>query len=433
VKLRLGLHVTRSPQGQYAATLDSLDQGAMGLPIAVTRFSDNLLHLESPNLRVSFDGELSKDGNEIFGAFTQGATLPLTLKRVARASGLNRPQHPRAPFGYASEEVVVENRTAGVKLAGTLTRPRTIAPAPAAVLISGSGPQDRDSTLFAHKPFLVIADALTRQGMAVLRMDDRGVGGSSGNLQKSTLDDLAGDALAAVAFLKSRKDIDGAHIGLIGHSEGAVVAPLAASRSKDVAFVVMLAGTGVPGEEVLYRQGELIARSTGADETAISEARELQRRSFAILRAEPQEAAAAARIQAAWAADRDLLPPAARTMIDSQIGALTTAEVRSFLFHDPAEVLRKLKQPVLALGGERDVQVPSDQNLPAIRAAFEAGGNPDFSVRELPGLNHLFQKCNTCTVLEYGGLEETFSPEALGIVVEWVTGHAGVSRRSDTK
>jgi pimeloyl-ACP methyl ester carboxylesterase len=423
VKLRLGLHVTRNASGEYSSTFDSIDQGAMSLPVALTKVEGTLLHFEMPDLRASFDGELSEDGKSIEGGFTQGVTLPLIFRRVSEVETLRRPQEPKPPFPYESENVTYENKAGGVRLAGTLTRPRGAGPFPAVILITGSGPQDRDETIMGHKPFLVIADSLTRRGIAVLRVDDRGVGGSTGRSMDATLEDAAGDVLAAVAFLKGRREVDGARIGVIGHSEGGIVGPMAATKSSDIAFVVMLAGSGVPGDQVVYLQGELVARSAGASEAAIAESREMQRRMVEILRSEKDEFVAVEKVRTAWAQGREPLPAAVRAQVDAQIAVAASPEIRSLLLHDPAEDLRKLKVPVLALNGSRDVQVSAGQNLPPIAAALAAGENPDFTVMALPGLNHLFQKCVTCTVGEYSQIEETFSPAALELMGDWIVRH----------
>ena len=374
---------------------------------------------------------LSNDGQEIEGTFTQGASLPLTFKRVEKIDALNRPQTPKPPFFYESLDVSYENKAGGVTLAGTLTLPRGAGPFPAAVMITGSGPQDRDETILGHKPFLVIADYLTRRGIAVLRVDDRGVGGSAGDSVRATIGDMAGDVLAGVEFLKGRKDIDVKHIGLIGHSEGGLIAPLAASRSSDVAFVVMLAGPGVPLEQVLYKQGELIRRAAGANDGAVALGRSIQEMMIGVLKSEPDEKRATEKIRAGWAKIKAAAPEAEREQLNAadatlaaQIAQFNAPEFRSMLSYDPAETLRKLKIPVLALNGSRDLQVPPQQNLPPIVAALSEGGDPDFAAVELPGLNHLFQKCKLCTVAEYATIPETFSPAALEVLGEWLARHA---------
>lgn len=429
VKLRLGLHVSKNPQGEYTSTLDSIDQGAMGIPVKVTAFSGNALHLELPNLGAKYDGTLSTDGQEISGTFVQGAAVPLVFKRVSQVATLERPQNPKPPYPYEVQEVSYQNKT-GIRLAGTLTVPRGQGPFAAAILITGSGPQDRDETIFGHKPFWVIADYLTRRGIAILRVDDRGVGGSAGSSTRETLDDMSGDVQAGVEFLKGRKEIDAREIGVIGHSEGGITGPAAAERSSDIAFVVMLAGTGVSGEQVLYRQGELIARASGAPEDAISRQHALQQMIFDILRTEKDDQLAIQKMQSGWEKFKGTLTEAERKelgdsdkAIHAQFLAVTSPEMRSFIFYDPSQALRNLKVPVLALNGSQDLQVPPSQNLPAIAAALAAGGSHDFTVTELPGLNHLFQKCRKCTPAEYGELEETFSPAALEIMGDWITRH----------
>jgi hypothetical protein len=414
VRLRLGLHVSKDAEGQLSSKLDSIDQSAMGIPVKVTTFTDNALHLELPNVHATYDGKLSADGSQISGTFVQGAPLPLVFKRVEKVETLNRPQNPKPPYPYDAQDVAYET-SGGIKLAGTLTIPRGAGPFPAALMITGSGPQDRDEALMGHKPFLVIADYLTRRGIAVLRLDDRGVGGSTGNSTRETLDDMAGDVVTGVGYLKGRKEIDAKHIGVIGHSEGGIVGPAAAVRSPDIAFVIMLAGTGVTGTEVLKLQGEAVIRASGGSEEKVAEEHTIQDMIFRILKSEKDDKTAVEKMMAEGGGS----DPAMR----AQFTAVTSPEMRSFLFYDPAEALRRLKVPVLALNGSRDLQVPPQQNLPAITAALAASGNTDFTVSELPGLNHLFQKCNKCTVQEYGELEETFSTTALEIMGDWLVRH----------
>lgn len=425
MKLRLGLHVSKNAEGQLTSKLDSIDQSAMGIPVKLTTFADNALHLELPNLHATYDGRLSADGSQISGTFVQGAPLPLIFKRVEKVETLNRPQNPKPPYPYDAQEVAYET-SGGIKLAGTLTLPRAPGPFPAAIMITGSGPQDRDEALMGHQPFLVIADYLTRRGIAVLRLDDRGVGGSTGKSTQETLDDMAGDVITDVEYLKGRKEIDAKHIGVIGHSEGGIVGPAAAVRSPDIAFVVMLAGTGVVGTEVLKLQGEAIIRASGGSEQQVADEHAMQEMIFRVLRSEPDDNAALEKMMTEWKAERKspgASPGASDDMMRAQFKAVTSPELRSFLFYDPSDALRKLKVPVLALNGSRDVQVPPQQNLPAIAAALAAAGNTDYTVSELPGLNHLFQKCNKCTVQEYGELEETFSPTALEIMGDWLVRH----------
>ncbi|MDQ6760774.1 MAG: alpha/beta fold hydrolase [Acidobacteriota bacterium] len=430
VQVRLGLHITKTSTGEYTSTLDSIDQAQMGLPITRTSFSGRTLHFEFLAAHIEFDGTLAADGSRIDGTFTQGVQLPLTFTRGNATEPVKRTQKPQAPFPYDSVDVSYQNMAGGVTLAGTLTFPRGGGPLPAAILITGSGPQDRDETILGHKPFLVIADYLARRGIAVLRLDDRGVGKSTGNSRRATIDDMAADVLAGVGFLKSRKEIDARHIGVIGHSEGGLVGPLAASRSADIAFVVMLAGPGVTLEQILYKQGELIRRSAGAGDQADAQARAVQEMVIGILKSEPDEKAAGEKIRAGWKKMKSSRPEGERTQMDAldalieqQGAAFNVPEMRSMLTYDPAVALRCLEVPVLALNGSRDLQVSPEQNLPAIVSALSAGGKSEFTVTELPGLNHLFQKCTECTVAEYGKIPETFSPVALRILGDWLVQH----------
>ena len=252
MKLRLVLHVLQGEDGKLRATLDSIDQGANGLPVDVIRLEGDSLHLELPRLGARYVGGRHAGRTEMRGTWQQGgASLALSFKAVSVVEKLRRPQEPQPPLPYEAKEVTFSSLAPGVTLAGTLTLPRGVAKAPAVALITGSGPEDRDETVFGHKPFLVLADHLTRRGIAVLRFDDRGVGGSSAATPGATSRDLAADALGAIRCLAGRPEVDPARIGLLGHSEGAAIAVMAAVGSPDVRFVVMLAGAGLTGERVL--------------------------------------------------------------------------------------------------------------------------------------------------------------------------------------
>jgi pimeloyl-ACP methyl ester carboxylesterase len=325
-----------------------------------------------------------------------------------------RRQTPRPPFPYREEQVAFDGAP-GVRLAGALTLPGGAAPFPAVVMITGSGPQDRDETLFDHKPFAVIADALTRKGVAVLRYDDRGVGQSVGPTAGATSEDFAGDVRAAVAFLRGREDIDPDRIGLIGHSEGASIAPMVAVADPRIAFIVLMAAPGVPGPEAMAAQRQAIAKVRGADPETIAGNEALMRRFDAAMAQAPDLASAQA--QAAKIAEEAPSPQAR-----AQLRAFASPWYRWFMRHDPAPVLRQVKAPVLALDGANDLQVPPDPNLIAVRAALS--GNPKAEVVELPGLNHLFQTSATGDPQDYARIEETLAPVALDRIVQWVATHA---------
>lgn len=430
--LHLVLHVAAAGDGTLTGTMDSPDQGATGIPASAVTVTSGELRFAVERIGMAYTATLSEDGGTLHGTFTQGAArIPLEMRRTSADPGAagaapERPQNPEPPFPYDTLEVTVQSAP-GVELAGTLTIPRGQGPFPAAVLVTGSGAQDRDETVFGHKPFLVLADYLTRAGIAVLRCDDRGVGKSTGDFAAATSEDFATDALAAVSFLKARPDIG--PVGIVGHSEGALIGPMAAARSDQVDFVVMLAGPGVTGEEIVLAQGELIARAEGASDEAIRRNRETQEKLFGIVRSEPDTAVAAEKLRAALResvaalpedqraqADQSLTPEA----IEAQVRQVNSPWFRFFLTYDPRPALERVKVPVLALNGGKDLQVPPELDLREVKAALERGGNPDATVRMLPGLNHLFQKASTGSPSEYATIPETMDPTALEAVGSWI-------------
>lgn len=429
MELRLGVVITAAPDGTYSGVLDSLDQNAKDIPMDEVTLDGRVVTFAIKPLTITYEGTLSTDGQSIEGSFKQsGSVLPLTLQRTEKRVENSRPQHPEKPYPYVEEQVTYPNNAGGVRLAGTFTKPGGGGPFPAVLLITGSGPQDRDETLMGHKPFLVLADHLTRKGVAVLRLDDRGVGGSTGKLADATIDDLAADVLAGVAYLKGRADVRPDRIGLIGHSQGGMVAPLAASRSKDVAFIVLLAAPGVTGEDVLLQQIGLVLRAEQeVPEAELAKARQRVRKVFAIVKeVENGEAIQKKLLQL----ERDEVARLAEQekeeyeRLKGQMAALVkmlaTPWFRSFLRYDPRPTLVRVTCPVLALNGERDVQVAAKENLDSIAKALEAGGNKDVAVKELAGLNHLFQHSKTGAVSEYGRLQETFAPQALQEISDWI-------------
>lgn len=423
VKLRLALHIVKTPDGAFQATVDSLDQGARGLPVDLT-LTGNAVRFTGRN-GMTYEGEMSADFQSIKGAMQQnGQRLPLDFAKVDKIEGPNRPQTPQRPFPYKEEEVTISNN--GITLGGTLSLPHNAtSPVPAAIFLTGSGAQDRDETLFEHKPFLVISDMLVRAGIATLRLDDRGVGKSTGNLTQSTIDDLASDALAAFQFLKTRKEIQPTAIGFIGHSEGAITGPLAAARAGSgpggAAFIVMLAGGGVPGDEILMEQGQAALRANGAAQQILDFQRAFHQAFLPVVKAEPDPANLPGKLTAAFEKLKAENPIAnmAAAQLEPQIKQFASPSLRSFIRHDPRPSLEQLKCPVLAVNGSLDIQVIASQNLPAIAAALAKAGNQDFTIANLPGLNHLFQAAKTGTIGEYGQIEQTISPRLLDLLSGW--------------
>ena len=376
-----------------------------------------------------------------FGLFFVSFSSPDATFVVAgqTTAGKSRPQEPRPPYPYGEEEVVYENKKDGVQLAGTLTLPRSRGPFPAVLLITGSGPQDRNEAILGHKPFLVLADHLTRLGIAVLRVDDRGVGKSTGKFHEATSEDFAVDAVAGIDYLKTRKEIDSRRIGLIGHSEGGLIASMIAARSTDVAFLVMMAGPGLTGEEILYRQGALISKAEGVSDDLIAQNLAAQKRMFKIVKEEKDNLAAETRIRELAASIREQVTKDGAEMreerkkaihniatgVESQAKMMVSPWFRFFLAYDPLPALMKVRCPVLAINGEKDLQVPARDNLEAIRQALQTGGNKNYEVLTLPMLNHLFQTCRTGALSEYAQIEETMSPVALETISKWILKQTG--------
>jgi uncharacterized protein len=436
LKLRLAFYITRGPDGALSATLDSIDQGAKGIPVDSVVDEGGKVRIELKRIGGTFEGTLDAAKTRIDGAWSQGgASLPLVLTRSVSAPVVNRPQEPRRPFAYSEEAVTFENAAQGVTLAGTFTAPREGSPFPAVILVSGSGPQDRDESLLGHKPFLVLSDYLTRRGFAVLRYDDRGTGKSTGKYSfDHTAEDYGTDAAAGVAYLKSRKDVDPRRIGVAGHSEGALVAPILASNDPSIAFVVLMAGPGTPGGRLLAAQSALISRAMGAEES-YDELREASAKIIAIVLAEKDAAAAERKIRELRAEELAKMSEARRKEAlaradqhEAAVKFMLTPYIRHFLAFDPQPWLTKVKCPVLALTGELDLQVPAGENLIGIASALEAGGNRDYAVVKLPGLNHLFQTAKVGAPAEYGEIEETFSPVALSTIGDWLEPRARPSR-----
>ena len=294
VELLLAFHLSSDKDGAWKASMDSIDQGAIGIPCDSVKVDGKKVTIELGKLKAQFEGTSSTSNTVLKGTFTQrGMKFPLSLNRVEKASTRKRPQTPKKPYPYGAEEVVFENPKAGIKLAGTLTMPKEGGPFPAVVLVTGSGPQDRDETLLGHKPFLVLADHLTRKGIAVLRFDDRGVGKSKGDFNKATSADFATDAFAAMEYLANRKEIDSKRIGLAGHSEGGLIAPMVAAEHPDkTAFIVMLAGTGAKGDAIIERQTQEIGKASGATREGLEVSARLQKLLMDTARSQPDEAAA---------------------------------------------------------------------------------------------------------------------------------------------
>ena len=422
--------IEKKVDGAYTAKVDIPRQNARGIPVTGLRWNPPDLVLDMSSYGIVYEGKMAPDGAAIAGLFRIGDEAPpLVLQRAAAVPDMRRPQEPQKPYPYEEAEVSFRNQAAAIDLAGTLTMPAGPGPFPAVVLISGSGPQDRDSAIAGHRPFLVLADYLTRRGIAVLRYDDRGCGRSGGKFHGATTADFAADAGAAWEFLARQPRIDPRRVGLYGHSEGGIAAPMAAAREPQVAFLVLMAGTGIPGERLIRMQIEAVARSRGAGEEAVRKELALNEKLFAVLQSPADPATLERKMKriarealAAMSAEEK------KQLGESEEGQ--AADIKSyvadldwnrFIFsYDPAVSLRRVRCPVLALNGGKDTQVDADVNLPAIAGALKEGGNTDVETAKLPGLNHLFQTAQSGHPREYGKIDETMAPAVLQRVADWI-------------
>ncbi len=427
-------HITPNEEGALSASMDVPAQGGFGIQIEDIETEDTSITLKLPLPGgASYTGVLNQQKDVISGTFSQGnMSLPLDLARDDAAVSPQRPQEPTPPFPYLSENITFENSDAGITLAGTMTIPTGPGPYPGVVLISGSGPHDRDSSMMGHKPFLVLADSLTRQGIAVLRYDDRGTSESGGDHASATPEDFASDALAAVAFLSGHAGVDTDRVGLLGHSEGALAAIIATDRSDDVAFLISLVGSALPGSDALQASAAAMARANGASKAAVDmNVRILS----ALIRAlEDTEAGESAVPQMRKSALGliDSVDPAtlasagiSKAVISQMIQQFDLPNSRFVMRYDPRPALRRSTTPTLAVLGGRDPVMPADDHAPSFTAAFADSPGDDHTVTVLPGLNHLLQNAESGAPAEFGRITETMSPDAMRLVSEWILARFG--------
>lgn len=400
-------------------------QGVKGIKPTLTTFEDNTLLIDASNVGFKYTGKWSSTSGTVEGTFQEGVNkVPLVLtKETIEEVKLNRPQEPIKPYPYQEEFVKFENKRDKITLAGTLTLPKPSNNKPSVViLISGSGPQDRDQTFSGHKTFWVLADYLTRNGIAVLRYDDRGFGESTGNFAESTTADFATDVLSAIDFLKNRTDIDSHKIGLVGHSEGAIIAPMVANQSKDVAFIVMLGGTGTAGKEVSLRQALDYRSFPVADEEQYEN---YIREAIEIASSEKEINLVKSELTAFYYQSEmlaSLLPSNVdkNEFIENLVSTRTTPWIRYFYNYNPVSEIRKINIPALVLYGDKDTQVPPQYHLQPVREALESGNSKRHKIILLEGLNHLFQESNTGRMSEYAQIEQTIAPVAMKTISDWI-------------
>ncbi|POY36090.1 alpha/beta hydrolase [Solitalea longa] len=429
VQLRIDFHIT-TENGSLKATMDSPDQKVFGIPVDEIILTADTLRLKINSIGFSYKGKYDDSRQAIDGKFAQGGLvkeLNFTRSEVGAASEKHFSQEPLPPFTYYTETISFTNAKDKVTLAGTFSRPQKEGKYPVVVLISGSGPQDRDENISSHKPFLVIADYLTKQGFAVLRFDDRGFGKSTGSFANSSLYNFAEDVKAGITYLKSRNDVDAQRIGLIGHSEGGYIAPMIAAESKEIAFIVLLAGPGVKGEEVLSTQSRQILEANNVGQDRINAELQTIKKCSAVLATSKDSLTKAAELKPIFeqhwtnvSEEEKKAFPEEEAFVRSRIRIWLSPWFSAFVNFDPKTYLQKVKCPVLAMNGTKDIQVYYKDNLEALKNALDKAGNKRCTFAAMEGLNHLFQTANKGTVDEYGMLEETFSPKALRLLGDWL-------------
>lgn len=436
-KLTIEFHVTFKPEkGVFESELTCFEQQFENIPVTSTQIEDSKFSLQLTDWRLDFQGIIHSNST-IEGTFTQyGKAFPLKLKIVDEFTPIienlyYRPQEPKPPFPYFVEEVNILNEIDEVDLSATLTIPTANKPSPAVILIPGSGPVDRNQEVVGHKPFLVLADHLTKEGIAVLRFDKRGAGDSEGDYYGATYEDYAQDILSCLNYLKNREDIDPHQIGLIGHSEGGLIAPLAASKSEDIAFLVLLGAPAVNGETTIIEQAQALFEAEYSDKSVIELCSKLQKNMIEILlnfdstEAPPKlNALIDDHIKNFPVEDHELL----KIQMSQTFDEVNKNRHRTLLGYDPREALEQIRVPLLALYGELDKMVSPSVNIPSLETILENNNLNHYEVVTLPKHNHLFQVAELGTPSEYAKIEETISMKALNKISNWildVTGEIG--------
>ncbi len=408
----------------FITKMDSPAQNALGLPTNKTIVDGNELEIIASGLGIHYKGTLESDS--IVGFFNQnGLSLSLTL-RQSQEPDFIRPQQPQPPYPYRIEEVVITNKKNNNSISATITTPDNIEKHPAVILVAGSGPNDRDETVFGHKPFWVIADHLTRNGIIVLRYDKRGVGKSTGKYETATTSDFAEDAQTAIDYLISRRDVDKTSIGIIGHSEGGIIAPMIASKRNDIKHIILLAGMGTKGIDLIMQQNKLALEDQNIEPQNVEELLSITRNTLESIHhwqgTENDKTALRDKINSLW----DKTPLIQRMKLNkdqyirSNFIAMSSPWFREFIKIDPSSYIKRVKCPVLVLNGENDMQVIAKDNTELIEVALTQGKNKNYKIKLYPHLNHLFQESETGKVDEYIKIEQTISDQVLNDITEWI-------------
>jgi alpha-beta hydrolase superfamily lysophospholipase len=420
MNLPIVFNITKTENG-LKSTMDSPKQGAKDIPVTSTKFENDTLSIVMQNLRLKYIGILEK--GKIDGTFSQnGMKMPMVLTRMeAGSSSLKRPQTPKAPYDYSVEEVSFENPIEKNKLAGTLTLPPSKNQFPIVILITGSGSQNRDEEILGHKPFWVIADDFTKKGIGVLRLDDRGIGKSTEGIKNPTSANFATDISAAVDFLNKKGY---KNIGLVGHSEGGMIAPIAAVSNKNVKFIVSMAGPGIPIDQLMLLQTEAVLNANATSKENIDSALKLNTKIYAFIKnytgQNKQKDLEEFLVSELKKEQQNLTEDQILKTAKTQAEEISNPWFSYFLKYNPDAFWSKLKMPVLAINGSLDVQVLAKQNLNGIKKSLEKAGNKNFEIKEFEGKNHLFQDAKTGSVAEYGEIEQTIAPDVLNYMSSWI-------------
>ncbi|WP_339848346.1 alpha/beta fold hydrolase [uncultured Dokdonia sp.] len=414
-KLDFAFHI-QEENSALATTMDIPSQGLMAGKAATTTFTNDTLVATFPDFNIIYKGAFENDrftGNIIQNNF------PVALNLERGVITLNRPQQPKAPFNYTTKELVFKNKEDDIELSGTLTLPNYIKNPPVAIIISGSGPQNRDGDMFGHQLYYVLADYLTRQGIAVFRYDERGVGESSGTFKTAGIPESTRDATAALEYLKKRSYLKESKFGFIGHSIGGIIAPQIAATNDDVDFTVMLAGPGIDGDQLMLSQKAALERLLNVPEAQIKQGLEIIGRAYEIIVNAPENHRDL-KNEVNAALLNKLGPNVPAQQVESITNQITTPEIISLLRTKPSTYLSKVKTPILAMNGKKDLQVPYEENLEAIKEAFAASNNERTRTVAFEGLNHLFQESTTGALTEYSEIEQTMAPRALALIAKWI-------------
>lgn len=432
VKLRLRVVIQQETDGSQKATLFSIDQRNASFLTDTLTLNDQWLKFSIKKIRGEFEGKLNSDKTKAEGTWTQnGRSTPLTLQKLEGAAKqepikgtwVSRPQRPKEPFPYQSQNVKFASEASGVTLGGTLTIPEKQTHA-AVVLVSGSGQQDRDESLAGHKPFLVLADHLSRNGIAVLRYDDRGIGESNGDPATATSQDFAKDTAGAITFLAEHPKLKNVKLGIIGHSEGGLIAPIVANQDQRVKFNVLLAGPGIDGGKIILSQVKAIAEKAGQPAAAIEASMKLQQELLDVVRNNSDKADLQSDFAVAIDRYVEQLPDAqkklARDQLEAGVARLSLPWTRYFITYDPAPELSKNTCPTLALLGGKDLQVTVAANQSALQSALDENGVQGNELVVWENANHLFQAAETGMPGEYGEIQQTIMPKVLEKITSWI-------------